>query len=249
MGTPPVLRQRGDGDAAGGAARQGRRPPRRLRQPRPQPEVRRTAGLLRLLRVHRRRRCRAGALRRRARVAAGAGHDGVARARESVAELHLRAARRRLRQAAGVPDDLQPAVLRGPDRGLRVRQVAGPLRLRDGRRDPRAAGRTLQARGDGGARRRRPVGAVAGPVALRRGNPDLPRALQQRARGHLGLHSAAGGRSEAHRRGAAAHHRAGIRGLCGGRGKDRRRRARAARLQPDHPQAQRPAVSVRPASG
>jgi hypothetical protein len=48
---------------------------------------------------------------------------------------------------------------------------------------------------------------------------------------------------EADRRRSAARHRAGIRRVRDRRRKGNRRRARAARLQPDHPQAQRPPPS------
>ena len=148
LGASPVFRQRRDGHAAGRAAWQGRRARRRLHQSHSQPEVLRKAGILRILRMCRRRRGGSKAFRSRARVAHPTRHDGVARAGESVAQLHLRPARRRLRSPPDVSRRRTTRVLCRPHRRVRIRQSAGPLRLRDGCGAPREAGRALQACGD-----------------------------------------------------------------------------------------------------
>ena len=57
------------------------------------------------------------------------GHPPPSRADQSVAELRVGPADRRLRFAADVHDDLQPALLRAADRELRLPQDARPVRL------------------------------------------------------------------------------------------------------------------------
>ena len=83
LGAAPVLRSRGDGDAACRTRWQGHRPPRGVRQRHPQRQVRREARVLRLFRMCRRPGGRAGTLRRRPRLAPATRDDRVAGAGQS----------------------------------------------------------------------------------------------------------------------------------------------------------------------